>query len=157
MRRSFRLKVTVSGLSLLLAFAIGGCSGTNAGRTNINMGMDAIEAHDYAGALSCFSNAVSAGEDTRLAYRGMGIAYMGQGAYDSAIASFETALKSSNGLVKKVDYDINYYLAMAQYKSGDLDKAMETYNAILALDELTGELITDDILNNIFDHFCIGK
>ncbi len=29
--------------------------------------------------------------------------------------------------------------------------------AILALDELTGELITDDILNNIFDHFCIGK
>lgn len=29
--------------------------------------------------------------------------------------------------------------------------------AILALDELTGELITDDILNDIFDHFCIGK
>lgn len=29
--------------------------------------------------------------------------------------------------------------------------------AILALDELTGELITDEILNNIFDHFCIGK
>ena len=29
--------------------------------------------------------------------------------------------------------------------------------AILALDELTGELITDDILDNIFEHFCIGK
>ena len=29
--------------------------------------------------------------------------------------------------------------------------------SILALDELTGELITDDILDNIFDHFCIGK
>lgn len=29
--------------------------------------------------------------------------------------------------------------------------------ALLALDELTGELITDDILDNIFDHFCIGK
>ena len=25
------------------------------------------------------------------------------------------------------------------------------------LDEITGEVITDDILNNIFDHFCIGK
>ena len=29
--------------------------------------------------------------------------------------------------------------------------------AILALDELTGELMTDEILDNIFEHFCIGK
>ncbi len=29
--------------------------------------------------------------------------------------------------------------------------------ALLALDELTGELITDDILDNIFENFCIGK
>jgi len=29
--------------------------------------------------------------------------------------------------------------------------------ALLALDEITGEVITDEILNNIFDHFCIGK
>lgn len=29
--------------------------------------------------------------------------------------------------------------------------------SLLALDELTGELITDDVLDNIFDHFCIGK
>ena len=30
-------------------------------------------------------------------------------------------------------------------------------SALLSLDEITGEVITDDILNNIFDHFCIGK
>ena len=30
-------------------------------------------------------------------------------------------------------------------------------SALLALDEITGEVITDDILNNIFDNFCIGK
>lgn len=29
--------------------------------------------------------------------------------------------------------------------------------SLLALEEITGEVITDDILNNIFDHFCIGK
>lgn len=29
--------------------------------------------------------------------------------------------------------------------------------ALLALDELTGEVVTDDVLNNIFDNFCIGK
>lgn len=29
--------------------------------------------------------------------------------------------------------------------------------ALLCIDELTGEVITDEILNNIFDNFCIGK
>lgn len=35
--------------------------------------------------------------------------------------------------------------------------SIDVKSAILALDEITGELITDDILDNIFDHFCIGK
>ncbi len=35
--------------------------------------------------------------------------------------------------------------------------SIDVKSALLALDELTGELITDDILDNIFDHFCIGK
>ena len=35
--------------------------------------------------------------------------------------------------------------------------SIDVKSSLLALDELTGELITDDILDNIFDHFCIGK
>lgn len=30
-------------------------------------------------------------------------------------------------------------------------------SALLSLDELTGEVVTDEILDNIFNHFCIGK
>ncbi len=35
--------------------------------------------------------------------------------------------------------------------------AIDLKAAILALDEITGEVLTDDILDNIFSNFCIGK
>ena len=35
--------------------------------------------------------------------------------------------------------------------------SIDIKSALLALEEITGEVITDDILNNIFDNFCIGK
>ena len=35
--------------------------------------------------------------------------------------------------------------------------SIDLKSALLFLNELTGEVITDEILNNIFDHFCIGK
>lgn len=35
--------------------------------------------------------------------------------------------------------------------------SIDLKSALLYLDEITGEVITDDILNNIFEHFCIGK
>lgn len=35
--------------------------------------------------------------------------------------------------------------------------SIDVKTALLYLDEITGEVITDEILNNIFDNFCIGK
>lgn len=35
--------------------------------------------------------------------------------------------------------------------------SIDIKSALLNLEEITGEVITDDILNNIFDNFCIGK
>ena len=34
---------------------------------------------------------------------------------------------------------------------------LDIKTALIALDEITGEVITDEILNNIFENFCIGK
>lgn len=48
------------------------------------------------------------------------------------------------------------YLAAKLNELQDLI-SIDVKSAILALDELTGELITDDILDNIFSNFCIGK
>ena len=38
-----------------------------------------------------------------------------------------------------------------------IHQLQDLISALLYLDEITGEVVTDDILNNIFDHFCIGK
>ena len=46
--------------------------------------------------------------------------------------------------------------ASKNYELQDLT-SIDVKSALLYLDEITGEVITDDILNNIFDHFCIGK
>jgi len=34
---------------------------------------------------------------------------------------------------------------------------LDLYRALGALDELTGEVVTDDILARIFSTFCVGK
>lgn len=35
--------------------------------------------------------------------------------------------------------------------------SIDIKSALMSLDELTGEVVTDEVLNNIFDNFCIGK
>lgn len=35
--------------------------------------------------------------------------------------------------------------------------SIDLKSSLLSLDEITGEVITDEILDNIFSHFCIGK
>ena len=53
----------------------------------------------------------------------------------------------------------NLILALNAAKNGELQDliSIDLKSALLYLDEITGEVITDEILNNIFDHFCIGK
>lgn len=59
--------------------------------------------------------------------------------------------------LEKSKQSLNQALLTAQI--GDLQDliSIDVKSALLYLDEITGEVITDDILNNIFDNFCIGK
>ncbi len=100
---------------------------------NIDQGMAAIEALDYESALSSFEKALVEGEDAELLYRGEGIARIGLTEYEDAAAALEKSLSYCNGMIGDLQFDTNYYLALAYYKSGDIDKALSVYNAILDL------------------------
>ena len=108
-------------------------SGCGAEPVNVGLGMQQIQALDYQSAVDSFELALEQGENGKLAYRGMGIAYMGMTKYEEAAESFLMALKYSDGWVEDVDYDINLYLAAAYTKSGKYEKAEKIYDGILAM------------------------
>ena len=72
-----------------------------------------------------------------------------------------TTNKRQQGLLTRCYKSLENVIATA---TSDLymDECADLYTldlkqAILELDELTGEVLTDKILDNIFSHFCIGK
>lgn len=119
-------------LGLIMITVLTGCNTGNKNE-NITAGMEAVSSLDYDGALASFEMAKEAGEDERLLYRGEGLAYMGKTMYAEAAQDFEAALSLSDGRVNRMDYDINYYLATAYFKQGELGRAIDVYSAIIAL------------------------
>lgn len=117
---------------VLAGMLLGGC-GADEQVSYTNQGMEAIQALEYDEALTCFRNAREEGEDERLLYRGMGLAYMGLTDYENAITYLEAALHLGGGKVEDIDFDINYYLATAYYKNGRAQDAINAYSAILGL------------------------
>jgi tRNA modification GTPase len=69
---------------------------------------------------------------------------------------FSTNLRQQNCLEQA---KTSLLIALDGAERGELQDliSIDVKSALLALDEITGEVITDDILNNIFDNFCIGK
>ena len=126
-------RLYAAAFAAVLTLMLTGCS-LQSKNENISAGMASIEALEYDNALASFAAAREAGEDERLICRGEGIAYMGKTMYAEATSAFEAALAGSDGRIKDVDYDINYYLAAAYYKQGEAGRAIDVYDAIVALE-----------------------
>lgn len=124
-----KLTIAITG-GILAAGLLTGC---NTPDEKLGSATELLEQLDYTAALTLLEEAENAGENERLIARGRGIAYMGLTEYENAISSFESALAASDGFIQNVDYDINYYLAAAYYKNGQMAEAEATYDAILAL------------------------
>ncbi len=69
---------------------------------------------------------------------------------------FSTNMRQQDCLINAKESLMMALMAAEQKELQDLI-SIDVKSSLLALDELTGEVITDDILNNIFDNFCIGK
>ncbi len=66
----------------------------------------------------------------KLILRTQGIELLGEGKFEEAEGTLIRALSCSNGIVEQADYDISDYIAVAQFKAGDLEGALATVNAI---------------------------
>ncbi len=137
MIRKKTITMLLAAVFLGMVLMLGGCA---AETTKINEGMQAIEKLDYNGALALFEQAIVEKEDLELAYRGQGLCYLGLTDYDQAIASFEKALSNAGMFASDTEVDINYYLASAQYKSGNSAAALETLDAIAGMREKQAEV-----------------
>lgn len=131
-RRKGRKGIGLAAALLCAGMVLTAC-GAGGEPSYTKQGMDAVAALDYDQALTLFQTAGEKGEEQRLIYRGMGLAYLGKTDYEAAIAYLETALTLGSSRVEDLDFDINYYLATAYYKDGQFDEAVRIYNAILGL------------------------
>ena len=73
-------------------------------------------------------------------YKELGITQMAGSDYESALDSFQKALDQSLGEVGAEEIDICYYKALAQFKSGDVKGAIETYTALIDYDKKNWEV-----------------
>ena len=69
---------------------------------------------------------------------------------------FTTNIRQQNCLENCRESLMNALVSARNRELQDLI-SIDLKSSLLFLDEITGEVITDEILNNIFEHFCIGK
>lgn len=110
---------------------LGGCAMGGAAGTKTLEGISALEAGEYEQAQLLFAEAALDGEQQMLAYRGLGMAYMGLAQYKDAGKAFEAALASTDDRMRGNILDIELHLATAQYRDGDYEETIATCDRIL--------------------------
>lgn len=69
---------------------------------------------------------------------------------------FSTNLRQQECLVKALE-SLNRSLDACRFGEVQDFIAIDLKAALISLGEITGEVVSDEIINNIFDNFCIGK
>lgn len=126
-----RRKIFLLALSIMTALGLAGCLDREAGGELTAQGMAAVEAMNYSEAQALFEQAVKAGEDEVLAYRGMGLASMGLAQYEKAVTAFDQALLYTDEKMPETVEDLLLYKASAQYRMQDYDGTINSCTLLL--------------------------
>lgn len=97
----------------------------------INLAMVYIELGEYENAFTQIGFALQLDSENQAAYRAKGIICIALNDYANAILAFEQALNLADSFVGTIEYDILDYRAIAELKSGNYKKAIETYTILI--------------------------
>lgn len=126
-----KIKYT-AGLAMFSAvICLGGCAMGGATGNKTTQGIAELEQENYQQALELFAQAVQEDEQQMLAYRGLGIAYMGLAQYADAEDAFEAALECADSKQPENVQDVQLYLATAQYRQEAYEDVIITCSDIL--------------------------
>lgn len=93
-----------------------------------------------ASAALLISGCTGASAEKAQEYKELGITQMESGDYESAVNSFQKALDQSVGSIGAQELDICYYKAMALYKSGDAEGAVDACTTLIDYDNKNWEV-----------------
>ncbi len=131
---------------VFLALLTSGCAMGEATGEKTVQGNAALEEGNYQEAQELFFQAVSEGEQKFLACRGLGLAYLGLGDYESAVIAFNEALENADGRMPSNTEDVQLYLATAQYR-------LENYEDVI---NITTEILEASDQGNADAYFLRG-
>lgn len=132
----------VNKLSLILAAIVvaavlslcAGCGKKEVSSEHTDAGYTANEASDFRSAEASFREAVDAGEDPILAWRGLGIALMGQAKYEEALDAFDHAVSCTDDKMPQTVQDLLQYRITCQYRLKDYEGCIKTGEELTRLD-----------------------
>ncbi len=115
------VRKTAAAAALAGCVFLGGCAMGGATGENTVAGIAALEEGNYEEAADLFAKAADDGEVKVLAYRGLGMAYMGLARYEDAEDAFEDALESADKKMPDTVRDIRLYLSSVKYRLGEYE------------------------------------
>ena len=130
-KRTVKKAGLVCGFMAAASLLLGGCAMGGATGKKTVQGISALESEDYHQAQQLFEEAVKEGEEEVLAYRGLGMAYMGLAEYEKAEEAFEIALEYTDDRMPENTQDIQLYLATVQYREEKYEDTVTTCDGIL--------------------------
>ena len=124
-------KIKLFVCAAVTACMLTGCLGKSSGGVLTRQGMEALQRNDLQTALADFNQALSGGEESVPALRGLGITLIGMARYDEAVEAFEKALEAADTRMPATVRDITIYEVNALCRKGDYADAVSICTQLL--------------------------